>query len=326
MWDERDLIATHFTPLARDGEAALGLRDDTAILTAPADGDLALTVDTITCGVHYLPDDPGYEVARKLVRVNLSDLAAMGARPIGYLLGSAFARELDTAWIGQFVEGLARDQRAYNLALLGGDTTATPGPSSLTLTAVGSVPREAALRRSGARPHDIVYVSGTIGDAALGLRLLRGDLAHASADDAAVLVQRYRRPEPRVGLGRSLRERGLATAAVDVSDGLVADLEHIAAASGLGVTLDGWRVPISSPARRLQESAGVALDDLLTGGDDYELAFTAPARLADDVLAAAADADVAVAPIGRAVAGEGVHLRDAAGRTRDLTSTGWRHG
>jgi len=325
VWDERELIETCFAPLTREGDAALGLCDDSAILSPPADGDLALTVDTITCGVHYLPDDPPDRVAQKLVRVNLSDLAAMGARPIGYLLGSAFARDLDGDWVARFAEGLARDQAAYDVALLGGDTTATPGPSSLTLTAVGAVPRADALRRSGARAGDTVCVSGTIGDAGLGLRLLSGDLAVDADADAAFLAARYQLPEPRVALGRRLREQRVATAAIDVSDGLVADVAHLAAVSGVAIELDAGAVPVSDPARHALDAGRTRLDELLTSGDDYELAFTVPAERRSEMLAAAAAAGADVTAIGMVREGQGITIRDEAGAPMALDRTGWRH-
>ncbi|SDF78017.1 thiamine-phosphate kinase [Limimonas halophila] len=324
MWDEFDLIATHFAPLARDSDAALGLRDDAALLTPPTDGDLALTLDTITSGVHYLPDDPPDRIAQKLVRVNLSDLAAMGARPLGYLLSTAFARELDGAWVARFAEGLGRDQETYGIELLGGDTTAMPGPSCLTLIAVGAVPRASALRRSGARVGDWVYVSGTIGDAALGLRACRGELSGDGAD-LAVLCDRYRLPQPRVALGRALREQGLATAAVDVSDGLVADLGHLATASGVGIVMDAEHVPLSSASRRVLDTGMATLAALFTGGDDYELAFTASPEHDSEVRAAAEAAGVTIARIGAVTDGQDVEMRDRAGQRLSVDGMGWRH-
>lgn len=320
---EFERISTFFAPLA--APEALGLADDAAVL-APAPGcEIVLTTDTMIGGVHFFPDDPPDLIARKLLRVNLSDLAAMGARPRGYLLASAWRRDTEDAWIARFASGLAEDQKLFGALLLGGDTTATDGPVALTLTAVGEVEAGRALRRNAARPGDEVWVSGTIGDAALGLRLRRGEASKLDAAASAGLLARHQLPTPRLALGRILAARGWdgpACAAIDVSDGLVADLGHICEASGAGAEIQAGSVPISAAARAALTSGKAGLADLLTGGDDYELCFTLPAGApAPDV----AITEIACTRIGRIVAGAGVRVLAADGHALPLPRTGFRH-
>lgn len=313
------LIARHFRPLA--GEGALDLADDAAVLDIPAGRRLVIAADAMVEGVHYLPDDPPETIGRKLLRVNLSDLAAMGAAPLGYLMTTALPRGVADGWIAGFVRGLAEDQREFGLALLGGDTTATPGPACLSLTILGTVAPGAVLRRAGARPGDDVWVSGTIGDGALGLRVLRGDLP---ADAEGHLARRYRLPQPRLALGQAIA--GVARAGMDVSDGLVQDLGHLCRAAGCGAELPAEAVPLSPAARALVAADPALLPALLTGGDDYELLFAAAPEAAGAVQAAAARAGTPVARIGRMVAGPpAVVVRDAAGAALDIARGGWSH-
>ena len=249
--------------------AALQLEDDAALLDPPAGMTLVLTKDAMVAGVHFLADDPPGEIAQKLLRVNLSDLAAMGAAPVGYLLALARAKALTDDWLAEFCAGLAADQRTFGIGLLGGDTVSTPGPLTLSLTALGEVPKGQALRRRGARPGDDLWVSGALGDAALGLLVLQGKLEPPVAARHH-LIERYRLPQPRLALGQALR--GLAHAAIDISDGLLADLGHILETSGIGAELWADQLPLSAAARELPG----ARDAALAGGDDYELLFTAP--------------------------------------------------
>ena len=312
------LIARHFRPLAGDG--ALDLSDDAALLTPPAGQQLVLAADALVEGVHFLPDDPPGMIARKLLRVNLSDLAAMGAAPLGYLMTTAFTRGTPDTWIADFVAGLAEDQQRFGLAVLGGDTVATPGPACFSLTIIGTVPPGQALHRRGARIGDEIWVSGSIGDAALGLRVLQGKL---TGDAQGHLGRRYRLPEPRLFLGQALR--GVARAAMDVSDGLVQDLGHLCRAAGCGAEITADAVPLS-PAARAALAADAALGPLiLTGGDDYELLFAAAPEEAEAVQAASATAGVPVARLGRFVAGEGVVVRDGSGAAITLPQGGWSH-
>ena len=301
--DEFDLIARLLRPLA-EGPEALGLVDDAALLAVRDGHRLAATADMLQADVHFCADDPPASIAKKALRVNLSDLAAMGAEPYGYFLSLGLPHGTDESWLRDFCAGLAADQKTYGIALMGGDTTRALGPFSLSITALGWVPEGQALLRSGAKPSDLLYVSGTIGDAALGLR---------HPDSPA--RERYLHPQPRVALGQSLR--GIASAAMDVSDGLVQDAGHLAAASGVALVIEAERVPLSGTVRAAI-GHGFSREEALTGGDDYELLFTAPpgTPMAHDP---------AVTCIGRVEPGSGVRLLDAQGQAIALTHGGYRH-
>lgn len=313
------LIARHFRPLA--GEGALDLLDDAAVLDIPPGRRLVIAADAMVEGVHWLPEDPPETVGRKLLRVNLSDLAAMGAAPLGYLMTTSFARGIPEAWIAGFVRGLAEDQREFGLSVLGGDTTGTPGPTCLSLTILGTVAPDAVLRRAGARAGDEIWVSGTIGDGALGLRVLRGELP---GDADGYLARRYRVPEPRLALGQAIA--GLARAGMDVSDGLVQDLGHLCRAAGCGAEIEAAAVPLSPDARALLARDPALLPALLTGGDDYELLFAAAPADAGAILARAAAAGMAVTRIGRFLAGQPeVAVRAPDGAAMPLARGGWSH-
>jgi thiamine-monophosphate kinase len=310
---EFSLIARHFRPLA--GPGALGLEDDAAVLALPAGRELVIAADAMVAGVHFLPDDPPESIGRKLLRTNLSDLAAMGAAPLGYLMTTAFPKGTADAWVAAFAAGLLLDQAEFGLHVLGGDTVSTPGPLTLSLTILGTCAPGRALRRNGARAGDLLWVSGTIGDGALGLRVLQGKLP---AD--AFLAERYRLPQPRLALGQALV--GLATACMDVSDGLVQDLGHLCRASGCGAVLRAADVPLSPGAA----AHPPLLPLLLTGGDDYELLFAAPAEAAEAVRAAARGAHVPVACIGHFAAGEpAVTVLGPDGAEMALPQGGWSH-
>ncbi len=314
---EFELIDRLLRPLARGCPGALGLRDDAALIEVPADHQLVVAKDALVEGVHFLADDPADTVAGKLLRVNLSDLAAMGADPLAYLTVIARPAGLEDLWLEGFANGLARDQERFGLHLVGGDTVATPGPLLLSLTILGLVPRGRALTRAGAGPGELVCVSGTLGDAAMGLRILRG-LA-APEDLALPLVERYRTPRPRLELGRALR--GLASAAIDVSDGLLADLGHLLEASGVGAEVEAERLPLSAAARALPGARATAL----SGGDDYELLFTLPADRQVELAALADRLGLPLTVIGRTRAEPGLTLLDARGRSLPIERTGWRH-
>lgn len=321
--DEFALIEAYFAPLAAGEAGALGLGDDAALIEPAPGHTLVTTTDMLIAGVHFPADDPADLIARKLLRVNLSDLAAMGARPRTYLLGLALPADIGSRWIEAFASGLAEDQKAYGIALMGGDTTATPGPVSLCLTAFGEVESGTALLRSGARRGDDVYVSGTIGDAALGLQVLSGEAPDLDESHAASLLARYRLPEPRTALGPALR--GLANAAADVSDGLIADLGHICSASGTGAEIDSASVPLSPAAAAMVARAEDSMIRILTGGDDYELVFTAAAERRAEVNSLSERLGVPVSRIGQIVEGEAVTSFDATGKPLILRHRGYRH-
>jgi thiamine-monophosphate kinase len=312
---EFGLIERLLRPLAAGFPGALGLADDAALVRVPAGRELVVAKDAIVAGVHFLEDDPPELVAGKLLRVNLSDLAAMGAEPLGYLTALARPKSLDDRWLARFAAGLAADQARFGCHLLGGDTVSTPGPLLLSLTILGTVPEGRALRRSGARPGDQIWVSGTLGDAALGLRVLKG-LALPD-EDAMPLVDRYRTPRPRLELGRALL--GLATAAMDVSDGLVADLGHVARASTAAALVEAEALPLSETGRGVPG----ALEAALAGGDDYELLFTAGPAERGAIEQAARGAGTYVRWLGRVEAGAGVRLVGPGGEPVDLA--GFEH-
>src|SRR3954447_21729415 len=265
-------IRRFFAPLA--GPGGLGLTDDAALVDCAAGRRLVVTVDAMVEGVHYLPDDPPELVAKKLLRVNLSDLAAKGARPLHYLLTTALPKAFGDDWVARFAAGLAEDQRQFDVDLLGGDSVSTSGPAVLSLTALGEVTAGTEIRRSGAREGDRIWVSGTIGDAYLGLKVLRGAYSQLDPAERALLATRFQLPEPRTGLGPRLV--GVAHAMCDVSDGLIADLEHLCEASGVAANVELASLPLSVPASRLAEQEPDLPMRLATSGDDYELLVTAP--------------------------------------------------
>jgi len=320
---EFELIARYFAPLASKAPLAFGLKDDAAALRPYTGSELVLTTDTIVSGVHFLANDPPKTIGRKLLRVNLSDLAAKGAKPRAYLINCSFPRDISEEWIAAFAEGLAADQDVFGIVLIGGDTTATPGPLTLSATAIGELPRGSMLRRKGARVGDGIWVTGNIGDAGLGLRVLKGEDLSLSDAFAAPCVAHYRVPSPRSGVGPKLR--GLARACLDVSDGLVADLGHMCAASNVGAEIHGDGVPLSAAARRALAAGKVELGELLTAGDDYELIFAVAARDEPKLARVAKSAGVKITRIGQATRSKGVVVRDAQGNPLTLVRDGYRH-
>lgn len=312
-------IARYFRPLATH-PGAFGLKDDLAWLAPRLGRRLVLKTDAIVVGVHTLPGDPPDLIARKALRVNLSDLAGKGARPIGYMLALVLPADTKEAWLARFAAGLRADQKSFGVPLLGGDLTRTPGPPTISITAVGEAPAGRPLLRGGARRGDAVFVSGTIGDAALGLLALKGKLPNLAARHRRFLAARYHLPQPRVALGRAIAR--YARAAMDVSDGLVADLGHICEASGCGAEIDLAAVPASPAARQAGERHTLAR---LTGGDDYELLFTAPLKAEAGLRTAARRAGVPVARIGRIVARPGVRVIGPDGGEVPIKAGGWQH-
>jgi thiamine-monophosphate kinase len=299
---EDSLIARYFRPLATD-PGAFRLDDDAAIL-APMGDDIVVTTDAIVEGVHFLPDDPPDTIARKALRVNLSDLAAKGATPAGFVLTLAL-RAPDDAWLTLFARGLGSDAGLFGCPLLGGDTVSTPGPLMISITAFGRVPAGKMIHRSGAKPGDRVIVTGTIGDAALGLDILKGGAALAAlADDAAakaMLVGRYRVPQPRNALAIAVRDH--ASAAMDVSDGLAGDLAKLCGASGVSAVIDAPSIPLSAAAAAAFKRGAAGIGTIVSGGDDYEILCAVPETSFEAFAAAATAAGVAVSSIGTVIAG-----------------------
>ena len=312
---EDRLIARYFRPLITH-PGAFGLADDAAVIAAPAGCDLVLTTDGVICGVHFFPDDPAEAVAKKVLRVNLSDLAAKGAQPLGFVLAIALPRDLSEPWIAAFAKGLGEDAECYTCPLLGGDTDRTPGPISASVTAFGAVPHGTMVRREGAKVGDAVVVSGTIGDAALGLRLRQDPTRiaawHLTEQQRNRLIERYRLPQPRNTLAETLRR--YASAAMDVSDGLAGDLAKLCHASQASTTVASAGVPLSGAARAVLAADPALMETILTGGDDYEVVATVPYDRLAAFNAEAGKAGVAVTQVGRIEAGEdGARFVDAKG-------------
>ncbi|MDD2795280.1 thiamine-phosphate kinase [Acidocella sp.] len=310
MSGEFSRIAKYFAPLA--GEEGRGLIDDAAVLVPPPGRELVLTVDQMLEDVHFLPGDDPALIARKLLRRNLSDIAAMGAVPLGYLLTTALPDGVEEDWLAGFSQGLARDQKIFNIKLFGGDSSSSRGKISLSATLIGHVAPGAALSRNGARAGDGIWVSGTIGDAALGLQARRGRLA----DPSGFLTARSLLPEPRVGLALA----GVVSAAIDVSDGLVQDLGHMCKGAGLSAVIRAGLVPVSPAAAACGEAA---LETRLTGGDDYELLLAVPPGQGEALKAACGD--LPVTKIGMFQAGAGVHVLNDSGAMMQFARPGWRH-
>ncbi|MGC2519553.1 MAG: thiamine-phosphate kinase [Burkholderiales bacterium] len=324
---EFELIARYFAPLAKGFPGAYGLLDDAAVIAPLPGHELVAKSDAIVGGVHFLPEDPPDLIARKALRVNLSDLAAKGAVPRAYMLDIMLPKTVTEEWIASFARGLARDQDAYAVHLIGGDTDSTPGPVTIAVMAFGDVLTGRMLRRGGALDGDTVYVTGTIGDAALGLKVLRGELAHPDTEAANFLVDRYRLPRPRVSLGPRLI--GLASAAIDVSDGLLADLRHICEASELTAVIEAPRVPLSTAVRAALATNSEHIT-VLTGGDDYEILFTAPPAALDELTELSQTLDVPITAIGRMESpsiGKKIQITvlDESGEPLTFDRSGWTH-
>ena len=303
---EERLIARYFRPLAKH-PGAFGLVDDAAVLAPPAGCDLVLKTDGLIGGVHFFLEDPPDAVAKKALRVNLSDLAAKGSRPLGFLLALALPEKIGEAWLEPFARGLGEDAEFFECPLLGGDTDRTPGPITISIAAFGAVRHGEMVRRSGAKPGDRVVVTGTIGDAALGLLLRREPatperwkLNRRRLDH---LKARYLLPQPRTTIADLLHTH--ATAAMDVSDGLAGDLAKLCRASGVAAEIDVESVPLSDAARAAHAEEPALIDTILTGGDDYEVLATLPAAKVALFRQAASAAGVLVTEIGKVIVGQG---------------------
>ncbi|MCX8501595.1 MAG: thiamine-phosphate kinase [Alphaproteobacteria bacterium] len=315
-------IARYFRPLAAAYPLAFDLVDDAALIEVPPGQQLVVTSDALVAGVHFYPDDPPRLIAQKSLRVNLSDLAAKGATPLGYSLGFIAPHRLDDGWLAEFAAGLAEDQQRFHLSLIGGDSVETPGPLSLAITAYGLVPSGQMVRRSGVRPGDELWVTGTIGDGALGLLARQGRL------ESPELLARYLLPEPRLALHQSLRQ--CASAALDVSDGLVADAGHLARASGVALILERDSIPLSAAAASLVARDPQFWQPILSGGDDYEILFSTSPQNSAKIPAVTEGRGFALTRIGRAVAvtgaEPGVEVITSEGKAVPLVTAGWQHG
>lgn len=309
-----DIIRRRCTSSRSD--VVLGIGDDAALVEVPPGCELAVCTDTLVAGIHFPLGTTAFDIGWKSLAVNLSDLAAMGATPAWAVLALTLPTD-DVQFVAGFADGFAALAKMHKVALIGGDTT--QGPLCISVTVHGLVPRGQAMRREGARPGDLVFVSGTLGDAAAGLQYVSG---HLRGQESDALRQRLNRPEPRVAGGLALR--GLASACIDVSDGLVADLGHVAKASGVAIEIDRWKLPTSFALQSCCTSA-LRAQLQLSGGDDYELAFTLPAGKIDAMNDALAGVDCAITCIGRVLEGEGVRVVDADGNEISTLRGGWEH-
>ncbi len=310
---EDRLIARFFGPIATH-PGALGLSDDAAFVKPPPGCDLVLKADAIVGGVHFFPEDPAQAVASKALRVNLSDLASKGARPLGFLLSLAIPKDIRENWLSGFAEGLRGDAVLFDCPLFGGDTDRTPGPVTVSIAMFGTVPEGTMVRRAGAKHGDRVFVTGTIGDAALGVALRSGEAKTWKLNDAQRqhLMSRYLLPQPRNALAEAVRNH--ASAAMDISDGLVGDFGKLCRASGVAADINIASVPVSDAAKNVVAGEAGALELVLTGGDDYEIICTVPNDKTANFRAAAKAAGVPVSEIGEIKTGEGAQFIDAAGK------------
>ncbi|MGA7532663.1 MAG: thiamine-phosphate kinase [Pseudolabrys sp.] len=322
MSPEDRLIARFFKPLATH-PGALGLSDDAAFLTPPAGFDLVLTTDAIVGGVHFFPEDAADTVAGRALRVNLSDLAAKGARPLGFLLSLALPREIGEQWLEGFAQGLRADADLFGCPLFGGDTDRTPGPIVVSIAMFGTVPEGTMVRRAGAKAGDRVFVTGTIGDAALGVMMRNGKRWKLDEPQRQHLLSRYLVPQPRNALAEAVRIH--ASAGMDISDGLAGDFGKLCRVSGVAADVDVARVPLSEAARAVIAANPDAVESVLTGGDDYEIICTVPPAKAGSFQAAAGAANVAVSEIGEIKAGEGTRFIAADGRALAFKRASFSH-
>ncbi|NDF12553.1 MAG: thiamine-phosphate kinase [Proteobacteria bacterium] len=332
--NEFECIEKYFAPLSAAAEGALGLKDDAFIMSPKAGHQVVVSKDIISENIHFTFDldshsgekiEPAY-VARKLLRGNLSDMAAMGAKPKYYLLGVLWNHTVNEAWIESFVSGLAEDQKHFGVTLVGGDTVKREdGRISLSMTVIGEVKKDHALKRSGAKVGDKIYVTGTIGDGALGLLAFRGAVKGLTREQRDFLVERYHLPEPRHEVMAKLAEAGVVSAAIDVSDGLMADIDHVLAASKVGATIDRSAIPLSHAAADSLKHDTKLWDVVLSGGDDYEVAFTVPADKAKEMEALAKEQGTPVTCIGKITAGKELEVLDAEGKPYSPDRRGYRH-
>ena len=317
MSGEFSFIRSHLAPLSAGFPGALNLTDDAAILPGPSGLDYVIASDMLVEGVHFHADTPPEIIAARALGTNLSDLAAMGAEPVAWLSSLALSEACDTAWQGAFASACQDIQHRHGLHLIGGDTTRTPGPLTVSLTLIGQVPRGTAITRSGGQAGDEVWVSGELGEGVLG-RIAYETYGVGSAPN------RFTHPTARLSLGQALR--GIATALIDISDGLVADLDHLARASGVALDIGAELVPLSETGRsEAGEPDTTPWRRLVCGGDDYELAFLAPLDHREAIMAISAALDVRLTPIGQARTGQSVHVHNAAGHLIKFETTGFTH-
>lgn len=314
--DEFGLIEKYLAPLATD-PGAFSLKNDAAVFSVKDGNELVVTKDAICEGVHFFSGTDPVKIAKKLIRVNLSDMAAMGAEPRCYLVAAALSKDTTEDWIRDFCIGLNQDQEEFGISLLGGDTVKHDGPITLSMTMLGEVKKGSSIERSNAQVGDDIWVTGTIGDSALGLYCLQSNLNFHK------LVNRYEIPEPRVNFGAKLVN--IANCAVDISDGLLADLDHICEQSGVGAEIQKDAIPLSEESSQLIEKEEDLLDRVFCGGDDYELLFTANNGLEGQIYELSMKTDAKVTKIGKITEKSGVKVVDTGGEEIKFKKYGYKH-
>jgi thiamine-monophosphate kinase len=320
---EFTLIDKYFRPLATGFAGAYDLRDDAAVLPVPDGQELVVTKDMIVAGVHFLGAEPAHLIAQKALRVNLSDLAAKGAKPYAYSLGLALTAQQDEKWIAHFGKGLAQDQQTFQIALIGGDTVKAPHDLTISITAYGLVPKGQIIRRGGAKVGDGIYVTGTIGDAGLGLGILQNRFSAANEEEAEYFKARYYVPQPRLGLLGELRPH--VTAAIDISDGLLADLGHLCKTSAKGAEIHVEKLKLHPATKRFFNESGLQWRDVLAFGDDYELLFTLDPAHEGVVQNLSLKYSYPVTKIGIIGANNKVKVLDEVNKELNLETSGYEH-
>ena len=323
LLNEFELVKRHLEPLVLDREAAASLKDDCAVFGISSGHEVAISVDTLIADIHFFKNDPPKQIAQKVLRVNLSDLASSGAEPKFYFLAMSLPSTIGMDWIEQFCLGLGADQTKFGISLLGGDTTSTPGPLSLTVTVIGEVPKGKAIRRGGAIEDEDVYLTGVIGDAALALSLIKTKGLDSVSKNFPVLLERYRLPQPRTVLAPDLRQ--IASACIDISDGLAADLEHICKTSGIAADIKISLLPISDAARVLIKEDKKKWETIISGGDDFELLFTAQPKFSSVIKRLSKEKNIQINCIGKTKKGSGVRFFDSKGKLFAVKKRGWQH-
>ena len=321
--NEFELVSRYLEPLVLDQEAAACLKDDCAVFGVTAGHEVVISVDTLIADLHFFKNDPPKQIAQKILRVNLSDIASSGAEPKFYFLAMSLPSTIGIDWIEQFCLGLGVDQANFGISLLGGDTTSTPGPLSLTATVIGEVPQGKAIRRGGASEDEDVYLTGVIGDAALALSLIKTNGLDSVSENFPVLLDRYRLPQPRTVLAPYLRQ--IASACIDISDGLAADLEHICTTSGIAADIKISWLPISETARVLLREDVRNWQTIISGGDDFELLFTAQPQFSNAIKMLSKEKNIQINRIGKTKKGSGVNFFDPKGKHFPVKKSGWQH-
>ena len=319
---EFDIIKRYFTPLANN-EFSLGLADDVAKFSVNSECELVFTKDVCVAGVHFFHNDPPETIGRKALRVNISDLVAKGAQPIGYFMGIGLPVDWEENWLRNFCDGLSEDQKLFGISLLGGDTVHSPNNLFISITAIGKINPGAMCQRNTAQVGDLVYVTGTIGDSFLGCRILGKQLELADRTDTLYLTNRYLLPEPRANAIDFIQK--FATASLDISDGLIADLNHLCVASGVGAEIDLNLVPVSSSVERAIKNDYAILTEIITGGDDYEVLFTIPVAKREESEIVAKNCKLQVTNIGKITAGNKLRVLESDGSEIAIPKMGFQH-